>query len=125
MELISKLIENYKEQVKLYYEIERITSKIQNNDESIEGVIKKLHESQKLIDKINVIEESRIDIENKCVNLYKMEKFEIEYLPDEINTGLQIELAEIKEMLQSVIKSVLECKVHEKSSIEEYFVFKY
>lgn len=122
MILISELIDNYKEQIKLYYEIERVAYCVQKCNRTVESVIKGLHESKKIIDEISVFDEKRVNIEKKCIDRYKMKRFEIENLPDVINTDLQIELIEEIEKLRSVIKSVLECKEDEKLLMEEKFI---
>ncbi|MEA3423539.1 MAG: hypothetical protein U9Q80_07090 [Bacillota bacterium] len=119
MKLISELIQNYKNQIKKYYEIEQITKFVHENDGNAESIIEGLHRSQKIIDKINALDEQRIDIEKKCIEHYNMKRFDIVHLPDEINTDLQVELIETIEKLRDVIKIALEYKAKEKTIIRK------
>jgi|LGOV01.1.fsa_nt_gb hypothetical protein len=119
MKLISELIQNYKKQIKKYYDIEQVTAFVHNNDGTAESIIEGLHKSQKIIDEINVLDEQRINIEKKCIERYEMKRFDIVNLPDEINIDLQVELIETIEKLRDVIKIVLEYKAKEKTFIRE------
>ncbi len=119
MKLISELIQNYKNQIKKYYDIGQITKFVHDKDGTAESIIEGLHKSQKIIDKINVLDKERVNIEKKFIEHYKMKRFDVVNLPDELDVDLQVELIETIEELRDVIKIVLEYKVKEKAFIRE------
>lgn len=121
MEITMNLIENYKEQIEYYYDIKQITGRVNRNNGTIESVIEGLHRSQKIIEKIKILDEKRKVDEIKFIKYHKMEYFDIANLPTEVSIELQKELIETMGELYCVIRNVLKYKVDEKTYIEEDF----